>query len=44
MFADGLKDAGVEMATQPHNTAAREATWRRVVFKGPDGERIEIRG
>ena len=42
-----LKDAGVEMATKPHNTAAREpreANWRRVVFKGPDGEHIEIRG
>jgi lactoylglutathione lyase len=42
-----LKDAGVEMATQPHKTAAREAreaNWRRVVFKGPDGESIEIRG
>jgi lactoylglutathione lyase len=42
-----LKDAGVEIATEPHNTAAREpreANWMRVVFKGPDGEHIEIRG
>ncbi len=42
-----LKDAGVEVDTAPHNTAAREPReeqWMRVVFKGPDGERIEIRG
>ena len=42
-----LEDAGVEVATPPHKTAAREPreeTWRRVVFKGPDGELIEIRG
>ena len=42
-----LKAAGVEIATEPHKTAARtprEANWMRVVFKGPDGESIEIRG
>jgi lactoylglutathione lyase len=43
----GLKKAGVPVAQEPHKTAAREpreATWRRVVFKGPDGELVEIRG
>ena len=42
-----LKEAGVPVHTEPHDTAARaprEATWRRVVFKGPDGEQVEIRG
>jgi lactoylglutathione lyase len=31
----------------PHQTAAREPRekgWRRVVFRGPDGEQIELRG
>jgi lactoylglutathione lyase len=43
----GLKKAGVPVAQEPHKTAPREpreATWRRVVFKGPDGELVEIRG
>ncbi len=43
----GLKAAGVEVRTEPHATAAREpreADWRRVVFLGPDGEPVEIRG
>jgi lactoylglutathione lyase len=42
-----LKEAGVPIATPPHKTSARvprEATWRRVVFTGPDGEPVEIRG
>jgi len=42
-----LRDRGVEMAQAPHDTAAREpreAGWRRVVFRGPDGEQIELRG
>ncbi len=42
-----LSDAGVEIAQAPHDTDAREERekgWRRVVFKGPDGEMIEIRG
>jgi lactoylglutathione lyase len=42
-----LQKHGVEMARPPHNTAAREAReqgWRRVVFRGPDGEQIELRG
>ncbi len=42
-----LKKGGVEMARAPHDTAAREPRekgWRRVVFRGPDGEQIEIRG
>jgi lactoylglutathione lyase len=31
----------------PHPTTAREPreeNWRRVVFRGPDGEQIELRG
>ena len=43
----GLRAAGVKVQTQPHETAAREPReegWRRVVFEGPDGERVEIRG
>ncbi|MCZ6905946.1 MAG: VOC family protein [Deltaproteobacteria bacterium] len=42
-----LKKGGVEMARAPHDTAPREPRekgWRRVVFRGPDGEQIEIRG
>jgi lactoylglutathione lyase len=42
-----LQNAGVEVVRAPHKTAAREpreATWRRVVFRGPDGEQIELRG
>jgi len=44
---DALKKQGVEMARAPHDTPAREARergWRRVVFYGPDGEQIELRG
>ena len=42
-----LQKKGVEMARAPHDTAAqepREEGWRRVVFCGPDGEQIELRG
>ena len=42
-----LRNGGVEMVRAPHDTAAREpreAGWRRVVFRGPDGEQIELRG
>ena len=42
-----LKRNGIEVVTAPHNTAAREPRekgWRRVVFRGPDGEQIELRG
>ncbi len=42
-----LKNAGIPVLTEPHATQAREkreAGWRRVVFSGPDGEAIEIRG
>jgi lactoylglutathione lyase len=42
-----LKSRGVEVIREPHKTAAREPreeSWRRVVFKGPDGEQIELRG
>ena len=42
-----LETAGVEYVTRPHPTGARvpeEAGWRRVVFRGLDGEHIEIRG
>lgn len=38
---------GVEMLRSPHDTAAREAkekNWRRVIFRGPDGEQVELRG
>lgn len=43
----GLQAGGVEMVRAPHGTAAREPRekgWRRVVFRGPDGEQIELRG
>ncbi len=42
-----LQKKGVELVRAPHDTAAREARekgWRRVVFRGPDGEQIELRG
>ncbi len=42
-----LQKKGVEMVRAPHDTPAREARekgWRRVVFRGPDGEQIELRG
>jgi lactoylglutathione lyase len=42
-----LQKRGVEMVRAPHDTAAREERengWRRVVFRGPDGEQIELRG
>ncbi|NQV56334.1 MAG: VOC family protein [Rhodospirillales bacterium] len=42
-----LEAAGVEIDTPPHDVPPREDrenTWRRVVFKGPDGEQIELRG
>ncbi|MDA1326485.1 MAG: VOC family protein [Proteobacteria bacterium] len=42
-----LESAGIPFMTPPHSTDAREAReqgWRRVVFKGPDGEAIEFRG
>lgn len=42
-----LQKDGVEMLRAPHDTAAREPRekgWRRVVFRGPDGEQIELRG
>jgi len=42
-----LSTAGVPVVTPPHKTAAREPreeSWRRVVFAGPDGEQIELRG
>jgi lactoylglutathione lyase len=42
-----LQKRGVEIVRAPHETAAREARekgWRRVVFRGPDGEQIELRG
>ena len=42
-----LKAAGVPVHTEPHPVAAREPReegWRRVVFKGPDGEQVELRG
>jgi lactoylglutathione lyase len=42
-----IRDAGIEFMTEPHDTDAREPRekgWRRVVFKGPDGEAIEFRG
>ena len=42
-----LQEGGIEILTPPHDTDAREPRekgWRRVVFKGPDGEAIEFRG
>lgn len=42
-----LQAAGVDLIRAPHKTAARvprEEGWRRVVFRGPDGEQIELRG
>jgi lactoylglutathione lyase len=42
-----LQADGVVLIRAPHNTAAREPReqgWRRVVFGGPDGEQIELRG
>ena len=42
-----LTGAGIKVVTPPHPTAAREPAeegWRRVVFEGPDGEHIEVRG
>ena len=42
-----LTNAGVQIDTPPHPTDARtpeEKGWKRAVFKGPDGESIEIRG
>jgi lactoylglutathione lyase len=42
-----LQESGVEMVRPPHDTPAREPReqgWRRVVFRGPDGEQIELRG
>jgi lactoylglutathione lyase len=37
---------GVTLIREPHDTARepRENGWRRVVFAGPDGEQIELRG
>jgi lactoylglutathione lyase len=42
-----LQAAGVPLIRAPHPTAAREPreeNWRRVMFRGPDGEQIELRG
>lgn len=42
-----LQQDGVKLVRAPHDTAAREPRetgWRRVVFGGPDGEQIELRG
>ena len=42
-----LQAAGVPLIRAPHPTAAREPreeNWRRVVFRGPGGEQIELRG
>ena len=42
-----LQMDGVKLIRAPHDTAAREPRengWRRVVFGGPDGEQIELRG
>ena len=42
-----LQRDGVKLLRAPHETAARtprEIGWRRVVFAGPDGEQIELRG
>ncbi|MBC8079152.1 MAG: VOC family protein [Gorillibacterium sp.] len=44
---DRLVAAGVEVLQPPHSPAPRtssEEGWQRVVFRGPDDEKIEIRG
>lgn len=44
---DQLIKAGLEFVTKPHPSTPRELreeNWRRVVFKGLDGEQIELRG
>jgi lactoylglutathione lyase len=44
---EALQRDGVKLLRAPHDTAAREPRekgWRRVVFAGPDGEQIELRG
>ena len=49
-FADAVSELqrnGVDLIRAPHPTAPRESReqgWRRVVFRGPDGEQIELRG
>jgi lactoylglutathione lyase len=42
-----LTKSGITMESEPHHTAPRkpeETGWKRVVFIGPDNEKIEIRG
>ena len=42
-----LKKAGVDIDQEIHETTPRnyqERRWKRAIFKGPDGELIEIRG
>jgi len=42
-----LQSRGLELARAPHKTDAREPreqNWRRVVFRGADGEQMELRG
>jgi lactoylglutathione lyase len=42
-----LVNDGVAVYQEPHPTAAREPSeesWQRCVFRGPDGEEIELRG
>ncbi|MEE2745507.1 MAG: VOC family protein [Pseudomonadota bacterium] len=42
-----LCKTGLKVVQAPHKTAARSArerNWQRVVFEGPDGEQIEVRG
>ncbi|WFR55781.1 VOC family protein [Anaerocolumna sp. AGMB13025] len=44
---DRLISLGVPVVTKPHIPSPRtprEKGWKRVVFKGPDDERIEFRG
>jgi lactoylglutathione lyase len=44
---DQLQKSGVKLLRPPHSTAPREPRekgWHRVVFAGPDGEQIELRG
>ena len=42
-----LQGSGIEIVRAAHPTPPREPRekgWRRVVFRGPDGEQIELRG
>jgi lactoylglutathione lyase len=42
-----MRNKGARVLQPPHSTHAREPReegWRRVVFEGPEGEEVELRG